>query len=153
MRLCQNVCTTLNSGLLSDCIVNIVPKLRSRITPKNGGNTRTIAWCTRKSSHILGPNSGFIGRYFSFWIQFCSYLFAKIRSWSIGYFWTVSNRKNYHEYCNTFRKILLDPNNTEIKIDLQRIEDSLDIYSIITAREYTKMMVVYDFISLNIRRS
>lgn len=43
----------------------------------------------------------------------------------------------------------MDPSDTETKVDLQRIEDTLDICNIIVAREHTKMQVRYTVPSLS----
>lgn len=51
------------------------------------------------------------------------------------------NRSNYRSYCQLYEKMLLDPSNSEIKIDLQQIEDTLDIANVIIAREQTKLRV------------
>lgn len=40
-----------------------------------------------------------------------------------------------------YKKILLDLSSAENRMDLQKIEDTLDIYNIILAREETKMKV------------
>lgn len=52
---------------------------------------------------------------------------------------SIFSRKNYRAYCELYKKILLNLSSAENKMDLQKIEDTLDIYNIILAREETKM--------------
>lgn len=52
-------------------------------------------------------------------------------------------RKNYKSYINVFKKVLVNPNDTELKIDLQMLEDELDIFNLVLAREHAKIEVRY----------
>lgn len=50
-------------------------------------------------------------------------------------------RKNYKSYKNVYKKVLVNPNDTELKIDLQMLEDELDIFNLVLAREHAKIEV------------
>lgn len=50
-------------------------------------------------------------------------------------------RKNYKSYINVYKKVLINPNDTELKIDLQMLEDELDIFNLVLAREHAKIEV------------
>jgi len=53
----------------------------------------------------------------------------------------VSFRQNYKSYINVYKKVLVNPNDTELKIDLQMLEDELDIFNLVLAREHAKIEV------------
>jgi hypothetical protein len=50
-------------------------------------------------------------------------------------------REHYRNYKNSYKKTLLSPNDTELKLDLQVLEDQLGILDIVIAREHAKIEV------------
>ncbi|XP_041980096.1 vacuolar protein sorting-associated protein 13A-like isoform X3 [Aricia agestis] len=48
------------------------------------------------------------------------------------------HRENYNTYKQTYKSTLRSPNDTELKLDLQKCEDSLPIISVVIAREQAK---------------
>ncbi|KZC14473.1 Vacuolar protein sorting-associated protein 13C, partial [Dufourea novaeangliae] len=56
------------------------------------------------------------------------------------YIWAriVEHRKNYRKYKETCLQSLLRPNDTELKLDLQKYEDCLTILNIVIAREHAR---------------
>lgn len=50
-----------------------------------------------------------------------------------------THREHYHNYKNTYKKMLLSPHDTELKLDLQVLEDQLGILDIVIAREHAKI--------------
>lgn len=48
---------------------------------------------------------------------------------------------NYTKYRDVFAQSLLNPTDTELKLDLQQLEDQLDILNIVIAREHAKIQV------------
>ncbi|GFG28735.1 hypothetical protein Cfor_06015 [Coptotermes formosanus] len=50
-----------------------------------------------------------------------------------------THREHYRNYKNTYKKTLLSPNDTELKLDLQVLEDQLGILDIVVAREHAKI--------------
>ncbi|XP_026749061.2 intermembrane lipid transfer protein VPS13A-like isoform X2 [Galleria mellonella] len=56
------------------------------------------------------------------------------------YTWAAikKHRENYNEYKQTYKSTLRSPNDTELKLDLQKCEDSLPIISVVIAREQAK---------------
>ncbi|XP_064292158.1 intermembrane lipid transfer protein VPS13A-like [Plodia interpunctella] len=54
--------------------------------------------------------------------------------------WTSikKHRQNYNAYKQTYKSTLRSPNDTELKLDLQKCEDSLPIVSVVIAREHAK---------------
>lgn len=56
-------------------------------------------------------------------------------------------RENYRKYVETYKEILLNPNDTELKIDLQKYEDELSITNVVIARQQARLLVSTIFIS------
>ncbi|XP_028168075.1 vacuolar protein sorting-associated protein 13C-like [Ostrinia furnacalis] len=56
------------------------------------------------------------------------------------YSWAAikKHRENYNVYKKTYKSTLRSPNDTELKLDLQKCEDSLPIISVVIAREHAK---------------
>lgn len=54
-----------------------------------------------------------------------------------------TTREHYRQYMETYKKTLLNPNDTELKLDLQKYEDCLSIVNIVIARKHTGLMVSY----------
>ncbi|KAJ0183073.1 hypothetical protein K1T71_001049 [Dendrolimus kikuchii] len=56
------------------------------------------------------------------------------------YTWAAikKHRENYNIYKKTYKSTLRSPNDTELKLDLQKCEDSLPIVSVVIAREQAK---------------
>lgn len=54
------------------------------------------------------------------------------------------HRENYNEYKMIYKSTLRSPNDIELKLDLQKCEDSLPIVSVIIAREQAKFEVSHD---------
>lgn len=52
-------------------------------------------------------------------------------------------RYHYRQYTDIYKKILLNPNDTELKMDLQVYEDKLPIINIVLARQQARLTVVY----------
>ncbi|XP_072395854.1 intermembrane lipid transfer protein VPS13A-like [Diabrotica undecimpunctata] len=50
-------------------------------------------------------------------------------------------RQNYKEYMETYKQILLNPNDTELKMDLQKYEDNLSIINVVLARQQARLTV------------
>lgn len=50
-------------------------------------------------------------------------------------------RQYYRQYKNLYKQKLLKPNDAEIKMDLQKMEDHLDVANILLAREHAKLEV------------
>ncbi|XP_047356214.1 vacuolar protein sorting-associated protein 13C-like isoform X2 [Vespa velutina] len=48
------------------------------------------------------------------------------------------HRKNYKKYKEMYTQILLQPNDTELKLDMQKLEDNLTIVNIVIAREHAR---------------
>lgn len=59
------------------------------------------------------------------------------------YYWNRIRtvRENYRNYCEIYKKILLNPKDTELKLDLQKYEDKLSVINIVIARQHTRLMV------------
>lgn len=45
-----------------------------------------------------------------------------------------------------YKKVLVNPNDTELKIDLQMLEDELNIFNLVLAREHAKIEVWYSIV-------
>lgn len=59
------------------------------------------------------------------------------------YFWKniKSVRDYYRGYMQTYKQIILNPNDTELKLDLQKYEDNLNIINIVVARQHARLLV------------
>ncbi|KAK4883024.1 hypothetical protein RN001_006343 [Aquatica leii] len=53
-------------------------------------------------------------------------------------------RQQYKEYTEVYKKILLNPNDTELKMDLQKYEDYLSIVNIVISRKHATLLVHAD---------
>ncbi|XP_053597427.1 intermembrane lipid transfer protein VPS13A [Microplitis demolitor] len=74
----------------------------------------------------------------AWWKYACTAILEQnIRPYTWKYIKT--HRKNYKIYKETFIQSLLKPNDTELKLDLQKYEDCLTILNIIIAREHAKI--------------
>ncbi|KFM68119.1 Vacuolar protein sorting-associated protein 13C, partial [Stegodyphus mimosarum] len=51
------------------------------------------------------------------------------------------HRNNYRRYKSMYKEHLHRPTDTELKLDLQLLEDTLDVTSVLTAREQAKMEI------------
>ncbi|RZF33558.1 hypothetical protein LSTR_LSTR008204 [Laodelphax striatellus] len=52
-----------------------------------------------------------------------------------------AHRHNYKRYRDTYKQTLSNPTNTELKLDLQQLEDQLDIVDIVIAQEHAKILL------------
>lgn len=52
-----------------------------------------------------------------------------------------TTRDNYKLYMATYKQVLLSPNDTELKLDLQMYEDNLSIVNIVIARQQVRVLV------------
>nr|CAD7259318.1 unnamed protein product [Timema shepardi] len=62
------------------------------------------------------------------------------RSWQ----YMKKHREYYHNYKNIYKKTLLSPNDTELKLDMQQLEDQLGIIDIVIAREHAKIQLRHE---------
>lgn len=56
----------------------------------------------------------------------------------------LSVRANYRLYREAYRRVLLNPNDTELKLDLQKYEDSLDIVNVVIARQHALLKLRHE---------
>lgn len=52
-----------------------------------------------------------------------------------------STRDCYKMYTEIYKQILLNPNDTELKLDLQKYEDNLSVVNVVIARQQGRLMV------------
>ncbi|KAF7285850.1 hypothetical protein GWI33_009822 [Rhynchophorus ferrugineus] len=52
-----------------------------------------------------------------------------------------SIRQNYKKYMDTYKQIIANPNDTELKMDLQKHEDNLSIVNVVIARQHTRLLM------------
>ncbi|KAL3277157.1 hypothetical protein HHI36_012509 [Cryptolaemus montrouzieri] len=50
-------------------------------------------------------------------------------------------RENYRKYVETYKQIIQNPNDTELKLDLQKHEDRLSIINVVIARQQSRLML------------
>jgi hypothetical protein len=51
-------------------------------------------------------------------------------------------REIYRQYVSAYTLALLRPSDTELKVDLQKLEDQLQIIDLVISREQAKMQVI-----------
>jgi hypothetical protein len=51
------------------------------------------------------------------------------------------SREIYREYVTSYTQALQEPSNTELRIDLQKLEDQLQLVDLVIAREHAKIEV------------
>ncbi|XP_057653630.1 intermembrane lipid transfer protein VPS13A-like [Diorhabda carinulata] len=75
------------------------------------------------------------------WWRYASY--AVLEQRVKPYTWSRIKRvrRNYKQYMETYKKILLNPNDTELKMDLQKYEDNLSIVNVVLARQQARLTV------------
>ncbi|CAH1186159.1 unnamed protein product [Phyllotreta striolata] len=75
------------------------------------------------------------------WWRYASY--ASLEQRVKPYTWSRIRRvrQHYKEYLETYKQILLNPNDTELKLDLQKFEDNLSILNIVLARQQARLTV------------
>lgn len=54
---------------------------------------------------------------------------------------SLPHSKHYREYKELYRRVALNPGDTELRLDLGRTEDNLPLSSIVMAREHSKIEV------------
>lgn len=52
-----------------------------------------------------------------------------------------ATRQNFKQYTEIYKEILQNPNDTELKLDLQKYEDKLSLVNVIIARKVAKLLV------------
>nr|XP_018900199.1 PREDICTED: vacuolar protein sorting-associated protein 13A-like isoform X1 [Bemisia tabaci] len=80
--------------------------------------------------------------------QWWNYAFKSVAEAQIRpYTWhhIKQHRLNYRNYRDVYKKTLLEPTNSELKLDLQILEDTLSITDIIIAREHAKILLRKEF--------
>ncbi|XP_063238425.1 intermembrane lipid transfer protein VPS13A-like [Bacillus rossius redtenbacheri] len=66
----------------------------------------------------------------------------RVRPYSWQYI--KKHREYYRNYKDVFKQTVLSPNDTELKLDLQKLEDQLNIVDIVVAREHAKIELLHD---------
>lgn len=75
------------------------------------------------------------------WWRYASYALLEQRV--KPYTWSRIRRvrQHYKDYMETYKQIILNPNDTELKLDLQKYEDNLSIINVVIARQQARLMV------------
>lgn len=75
------------------------------------------------------------------WWRYASYALLEQRV--KPYTWSRIRRvrQHYKEYMETYKQILLNPNDTELKMDLQKYEDHLSVINVVLARQQARLTV------------
>lgn len=77
------------------------------------------------------------------WWRYASYALLEQRV--KPYTWSRIRRvrQHYKNYMETYKQILLNPNDTELKLDLQKFEDNLSIINVVMARQQARLLVSF----------
>ncbi|KAJ8960584.1 hypothetical protein NQ318_013873 [Aromia moschata] len=75
------------------------------------------------------------------WWRYASYALLEQRV--KPYTWSRIRRvrQHYKDYMETYKQIILNPNDTELKLDLQKYEDNLSIINVVIARQQARLLV------------
>ncbi|XP_050293548.1 intermembrane lipid transfer protein VPS13C-like [Anthonomus grandis grandis] len=50
-------------------------------------------------------------------------------------------RSQYKQYMETYKQIIVNPNDTELRMDLQKHEDNLSVINVVIARQHTRLLM------------
>lgn len=75
------------------------------------------------------------------WWKYCCYALLEQRVKPYTWSKIKAVRAHYKEYIDTYKQIILNPNDTELKLDLQKHEDNLSVTNVVIARQYTRLLV------------
>ncbi|XP_050428442.1 intermembrane lipid transfer protein VPS13A-like isoform X2 [Adelges cooleyi] len=90
-----------------------------------------------RSFRDIRPRAGVVKNAKNWW----SYAYKCVLRQRATMYWQKikTHRKNFRSYINAYKKVLVNPNDTELKLDLQMLEDELDIFNLVLAREQAKI--------------
>ncbi|KAF5273457.1 hypothetical protein FQA39_LY07474 [Lamprigera yunnana] len=130
--------TKISSDIVvQDCNVQISRKqFKSILDVKDSLNRMNISWnflSFRPKERIL-DNKRIWWKY-----AYEALLEQRIRPYTWSRIRKV--RQQYKEYTEIYKEILLNPNDTELKMDLQKYEDYLSIVNIVISRKYASVMI------------
>lgn len=128
--------------VVHDCIIRISKEQYDSILSVADSMERMIiSWMflSVRPNQKITENRKIWWRYASF-----SLLEQRVKPYSWSRIRTV--RQNYRRYMDTYKQILLNPNDTELKLDLQKYEDDLSIINVVLARQQAKLMVSWKVI-------
>lgn len=132
-----SIVKVLSDLIVQDCHVQISQdQYRSLLTVCDSLNRMFTSWnflSMRPREPLMDNRKGW-WRY-----AFEASLEQKVRP----YTWSRirSTRENYRMYTEIYKQILLNPNDTELKLDLQKYEDNLSVVNVVIARQQGRLMV------------
>lgn len=123
--------------IIQDCNVQLTElQYQSILTTYNSLKRMYISW----NFLALRPNVSVSGNVKLWWqYAYLACIEQRIKPYTWSRIRTV--RQNYKNYCEIYKKILLNPNDTELKLDLQQYEDKLSVVNVIIARQHTRLIV------------
>ncbi|EEZ98160.2 hypothetical protein TcasGA2_TC000586 [Tribolium castaneum] len=86
------------------------------------------------------PHETILGNTKAWWkYAYFAVLDQRIRPYS----WKkIKNVRDYYRgYVQTYKQIILNPNDTELKLDLQKYEDNLSVINVVIARQHARLLV------------
>lgn len=132
-----SIVKVLSDLIVQDCHIQLSQdQYNSILTVCDSLNRMFISW----NFLVLRPNESIMKNKRKWWkYAYEASLEQKVRP----YTWSKikTTRNNYRMYTEIYKQILLNPNDTELKLDLQKYEDNLSIVNVVIARQQGRLMV------------
>lgn len=125
--------------IVQDCNIQISKnQYESILTVADSLNRMLISWnfLAFRPTHLnILDNKGKWWKY-----AYAAVLEQRVRPYSWSRIKSV--RKHYKNYVESYKQIILNPNDTELKMDMQLDEDNLSVVSIVVARQQARLWVI-----------
>lgn len=132
-----NITKILSDIIIQDCNIQISEQqYQSILGVKDALSRMLISWnflSLRPAQRILNNKKG--------WWKYAYQALLEQRVRPYTWSRVKRAREQYKQYTEAYKKILLNPNDTELKLDLQKYEDSLSVVNIVIARQQASLMV------------
>ncbi|KAK5650330.1 hypothetical protein RI129_001359 [Pyrocoelia pectoralis] len=136
----RNITKILSDIVIQDCNIQFSQKQCQSILDLTDALDRMfISW----NFLSLRPNQTILENKQGWWkYAYQALLEQRVRPYTWSRIKKV--RQQYKEYTEVYKKILLNPNDTELKLDLQKYEDCLSIVNIVISRKQAALLVRAD---------
>lgn len=123
--------------VIHDCSIRISKKqYDSMLSVADSMERMLISWCflSYRPNQRISENR-------KIWWRYASYSLLEQRVKPYTWSRIRRSRENYRRYMHTYKEMLLNPNDTELKLELQKYEDDLPIINVVIARQQARLMV------------
>ncbi|XP_063908904.1 intermembrane lipid transfer protein VPS13C-like isoform X2 [Zophobas morio] len=132
-----NILKCLTDVIVQDCNIQLCKEQYDSILAVNDSLKRVLVSWEFLSSR---PKQTILENKRAWWkYAYLAVLEQRVRP----YTWEriKKTRECYRGYMQTYKQIILNPNDTELKLDLQKYEDNLSIVNIVIARQHARLLV------------